>query len=56
MILDKILFLSHGGGGNQIYVPGNAPSGSPMAGIIIIGLLIAVGAILWFALSRKKSI
>jgi len=54
MILDKILFLSHGG--NQVYVPGNAPSGSPVAGIIVIGLLVAVGAIIWFILSRKKSI
>ena len=53
-MLDKIIFLNHGGG--TLPVNAVAPGTSPLIGIVIVAVLLAVIIGLWVLLTRKKSI
>lgn len=56
MLIDKLLFLNHGGG--TVTIPGQAvPAGvSPLNAIIAVIVLLAIGVGLWILFTRKKSI
>jgi len=55
-MIEKLLFLNHGGG--TVTIPGKAvPAGiSPLNAIIATIILLAIVAGLWFLFTRKKSI
>lgn len=54
-MLEKILFLQHGGG--NINIGQQVPAGtSPVTAIIITVILIAIIGGLWFVLTKKKKI
>lgn len=56
MLIDKLIFLQHGGGSTVITPGQQVPAGtSPIAAIVIAVILIAIIVGLWFLLARKKS-
>ena len=56
MLIDKLIFLHHGGG--TVTIPGQTvPVGTnPINAIIIVAVLISLGIGLWVLFTRKKKI
>jgi hypothetical protein len=55
-MIEKLLFLQHGGG--NINIPGQQiPAGtSPVPAIILLAIILTIGVGLWVLFSRKKRI
>jgi len=54
MLIDKLIFLIHGGGSKGIPGQQVPPGTSPLAAMIIVAVLIAIGIGIWILFARKK--